>query len=266
MLIDGLAATTLSAEDRGLHYGDGVFETMRCRDGRVRWLDLHLARLQRGCERLGIAMPEPALLQRELQTLIEGEQRCLLKLIVTRGVAQGRGYRPTGGEQPTRVLRRYAWPAPGAAEFRVHRSPVVLGSNPLLAGIKHLNRLEQVLAQRAAAAAGVEEGLQCCESGEIVAGSMSNVFVVEDDVWLTPPIVHCGVAGVMRSLVMSTAARVGLAVREVTLTPAQLLKAPAIVLSNVRLGLQAVHWYEGRRLSVPASLPRLWEAIDGASS
>ena len=223
--VDGVAATTVSVDERALQYGDGLFETMSCRDGRVRWQALHLARLQRGCERLGIAMPDREVLQRELLQLASGQQRCLLKLIVTRGVATGRGYRPSGNERPSRILRRYEWPAAPAAEYRVHRSPVQLGRNPALAGIKHLNRLEQVLAQRAAAQAGVDEALQASEAGEIVAGTMSNVFVVQGDLWLTPPIVHCGVAGVMRSLVLSTAPELGLRVREAPLTPAQLLEA-----------------------------------------
>jgi len=265
-LVDGREAGAVSVHDRGLQYGDGLFETMCCRRGQVRWLGRHLARLQLGCERLGIAMPARESLQREFDRLAAGHERCLLKLIVTRGVAQGRGYRPSGSEQPTRILMRYDWPPAPAAEFRVHLSPVPLGGNPALAGIKHLNRLEQVLAQRAAAAAGVDEALQCDASGAIVSGTMSNVFVVQGKVWLTPPIIRCGVAGVMRSLVLATAPGAGLTVREATLTPADLLAAGAIVLSNARLGLQAVHWYEGRRLAAPDSLSRLWEAIDGAAN
>ena len=264
-LVDGVPATTLAVNDRAVQYGDGLFETMRCEGARVRWLDRHLARLQRGCERLGIAMPDPVLLQREFVMLLGGEDRCLLKLIVTRGAAAGRGYRPTGSERPMRILTRYDWPPPPAAEFRAHRSPIALGSNPALAGIKHLNRLEQVLGQRAAAIAGVDEALQATESGEIIAGTMSNAFLVQGDVWLTPPIERCGVAGIMRSLVLSCAPQVGIRVQESVLTAAQFAQAPAIVLSNVRLGLQAVHWYEGRRLGVPPALERLWEAIDGAA-
>ena len=264
-LIDGLAATTVSVHDRGLQYGDGLFETMTCVQGRVRWFERHLARLQRGCEQLGITMPEVAALRQEINMLALDRQRCLLKLIVTRGQAAGRGYRPTGAERATRILSRYEWPAAPGSEFRVQLSPVKLGRNVALAGIKHLNRLEQVLAQRVAGQAGVDEALQCCESGEVVCGTMSNVFVVDGNEWLTPTITACGVAGVMRSLVLALAPTVGLAVREVNLTPLDLLQVPSIVVSNVRLGLQAVHYYEGRRLAVPTSLTRLWEAIDAAA-
>ncbi len=264
-LVNGVPGDTVSVDERALHYGDGLFETMRCRDGQVRWLDLHLARLARGCERLGIAMPDRDQLRRELAQLVQGQQRCLLKLIVTRGVATGRGYRPSGAEQPTRILRRYAWPPAPAADYRVHHSPIRLGRNVALAGIKHLNRLEQVLAQQVAARAGVDEALQSTESGQLVAGTMSNVFLVDDNRWLTPPIIDCGVGGITRTLVLQHAAALGIEVREQPLTSADALATPAIVLSNVRLGLQAVHWYEGRRLSVPASMTRLWEAIDGAA-
>lgn len=265
-LVNGVPGRSVSVDERALHYGDGLFETLRCREGQVRWLDRHLARLARGCERLGIAMPERALLQQELAQLAAGPQPCLLKLILTRGVAAGRGYRPTGTEHPTRIVRRYAWPPPPAAEFRVHHSPVRLGRNAALAGIKHLNRLEQVLAQQAAARAGADEALQSSESGALVAGSMSNVFLVDGNRWLTPPIVECGVAGIMRTLVFTHGAAAGIEVHEQALAASDALASPAIVLSNVRLGLQAVHWYEGRRLAVPESAARLWEAIDGATN
>ena len=264
-LIDGLAATTVSVNDRGLQYGDGLFETMSCVRGGVRWFERHLARLQRGCERLGIAMPEVAALRQEVNILTGDRQRCLLKLIVTRGQAAGRGYRPTGAERATRILSRYEWPAAAGGEFRMQLSPVKLGRNVALAGIKHLNRLEQVLAQRVAGQAGVDEALQCCETGEVVCGTMSNVFMVNGNEWLTPCISACGVAGVMRALVLATAPKLGIAVRELNLTPLDLLQAESIVVTNVRLGLQAVHWYEGRRLAVPTSLTRLWEAIDAAA-
>ncbi|MGB8692389.1 MAG: aminodeoxychorismate lyase [Steroidobacteraceae bacterium] len=264
-LVDGLAASTVSVNDRGLQYGDGLFETMTCVHGRVRWLERHLARLQLGCEQLGIAMPDAAALRQEMAVLAGGRERCLLKLIVTRGQAVGRGYRPTGTERATRILSRHEWPAAPGSEFRLQLSPVKLGRNVALAGIKHLNRLEQVLAQRVAGQAGDDEALQCCESGEVICGTMSNVFVVNGDEWLTPGITACGVAGVMRSLVLAIAPTLAIAVREVKLMPADLLQAPAIVVSNVRLGLQAVHWYEGRRLAAPTSLARVWEAIDAAA-
>jgi 4-amino-4-deoxychorismate lyase len=263
-LVNGLPQDMVSVFDRGLQYGDGLFETLRCEQGRVRWFDRHLARLAAGCARLGLPEPDGKLLLREAESLLDGCPRALVKLVLTRGVATARGYRPTGDEQATRILTRHPWPAAAGQEFRLGLSPVRLACNPLLAGLKHLNRLEQVLAQRAAASAGVDEVLMCASDGEVISGSMSNLFLVQGGTLLTPPLLECGVAGVMRSLVLELAPTVGFSVRVAPLSVQQLAVAPALFVTNVRLGVQDVHWYEGRRLQVDAHGPRLQELIDHA--
>ena len=263
VLVNGQPVSLVSAHDRGLQYGDGLFETMRCEQGRVRWFDRHLARLRRGCERLGIEPPAGDVLRAEAESLVEAMPRALVKIIVTRGEATARGYRPSGDERPTRIVSVYPWPSAVTAGFRVGLSAVPLGANALLAGLKHLNRLEQVLAQRAAAGAGVHEVLMCSTDGAVVCGSMSNVFVRQGDGLLTPPLEKCGVAGVMRSLVMALAPRCGLTVRVAPVAVAQLAETPAMFVTNVRLGVQPVHWYEGRRLEVDERGARLQELIDG---
>jgi 4-amino-4-deoxychorismate lyase len=263
-LVNGQVQVMVSVFDRGLQYGDGLFETLRCEQGRVRWFDRHLARLSAGCARLGLPEPDGAVLLREAESLLGGFPRAIVKLVLTRGVATARGYRPNGDERTTRIVTRHPWPGAAAHEFRVGLSPVRLACNPLLAGLKHLNRLEQVLAQRAAATAGVDEVLMCSTNGEVVSGSMSNLFLVQGATLLTPPLLECGVAGVMRSLVLELAPQLGLAVRVVPLSAEQLAAAPALFVTNVRFGIQAVHWYEGRRLHLDAVGPRLQELIDHA--
>jgi 4-amino-4-deoxychorismate lyase len=263
-LVNGLPQAMVSVFDRGLQYGDGLFETLRCEQGRVRWFDRHLTRLAAGCARLGLPEPDGKLLLREAQSLLEGCPRALVKLVLTRGDATARGYRPRGDEQATRILTRHPWPAAAGPEFRLGLSPVPLACNPLLAGLKHLNRLEQVLAQRAAATAGVDEVLMCARNGEVISGSMSNLFLVQGGTLLTPPLLECGVAGVMRSLVLELAPQLGFSVREAPLSPEEVAAAPALFVTNVRLGVQDVHWYEGRRLQVDARGPRLQELIDHA--
>jgi 4-amino-4-deoxychorismate lyase len=262
-LVNGEVSDAAWVRDRGLQYGDGLFETIACRAGTPRWLERHFARLARGCERLGIVMPDVAQLSTEVRSLAAGHAAAVVKVLVTRGEAQGRGYRPTGSEQSMRVVSRHPWPAPTQAPFRVLQSPVRLGSQPLLAGLKHLNRLEQVLAQQAAQQACVDEGLLCDADGHVVCASAANLFVAMGEEWLTPPIIDCGVAGVMRSLVLEHAPRAGLLVREQRLRPPDLAGARHLTLSNVRLGLQAVHWYEGRELAADPRLARLQELIDG---
>ena len=264
MLINGRPGTQVNAHDRGLQYGDGVFETLRWADGRLCWFERHMARLMRGCERLGLAPPEAAQLRAEATSLAHGLPRALVKIIVTRGVATARGYRPTGDEVPARIVSVHDWPAAPPAEFRVGLSPVRINSNPLLAGLKHLNRLEQVLAQRAAGEAGLHEVLMCGERGTVACGSMSNVFVWQRDELLTPPAIECAVAGVMRALLIEAAPRLGLRLREQSLSPDDLATAPSMWVTNVRLGLQPVHWYEGRALAVDERGTRLMEWINGA--
>jgi 4-amino-4-deoxychorismate lyase len=263
-LVNGVPGDALSLHDRGLLYGDGLFETITCVQGRPRWFERHLRRLALGCDRLGLASPDAALLSSELARLAHGTARCIVKIILTRGVATGRGYRPSGQEVPTRVLARHDWTPPPVGPFLVNLSPVRLGGNALLAGIKHLNRLEQVLAQRAAAAAGVHEALMRDGAGRVICGSMSNLFVPAGDELLTPEIADCGVWGIMRALVMATAPAIGLRVREAPLTAEHLAGAPSLFVTNVRLGVQPVHCYEGRGLETDARLSRLQEAVDAA--
>jgi 4-amino-4-deoxychorismate lyase len=263
-LVNGSPAELVSVRDRGLQYGDGLFETMRAEHGRLRWFERHLARLALGCERLGLPPPDGALLRGEAESLAGSAPRALVKVILTRGAATARGYRPAGDERPTRIVSMHEWPPPAPAEWRAGLSSVRLGVNPLLAGIKHLNRLEQVLAQRAAGAIGLDEVLMASSAGELVGGSMSNVFLWFDDLLLTPPVADCGVAGVMRSLVLEAAAGLGIGLRIVPVPLAELTRAGAMFVSNVRLGVQPVHWFEGRRLGVDPRTAQLQEAIDGA--
>jgi 4-amino-4-deoxychorismate lyase len=264
MLVNGLPGTQVSAHDRGLQYGDGLFETLRWEQGRLRWFERHMARLRHGCQRLGIPPPNADRLRAEAMSLAQELPRALAKIIVTRGTATVRGYRPTGDEMPLRIVAVHEWPAAPPAEFRVGLSAVRINGNPLLAGIKHLNRLEQVLAQRAAAGAGLHEVLMCGERGTVACGSMSNLFAWRNDELLTPPAAECAVAGVMRAVLIEAAPRLGLHVREQSLSHAELAAAPALLQTIVRFGLQPVHWYEGRPLAVDERGARLMEWINGA--
>ena len=108
-----------------------------------------------------------------------------------------------------------------------------------------------------------DEVVMCTEAGAAVCGSMSNLFVCLSGEWLTPPVTQCGVAGVMRALVMAFAPRAGLSVRVATVTEAQLTTSTSMFVTNVRLGMQPVHWYEGRSLVLDERGARVQELIDG---
>jgi 4-amino-4-deoxychorismate lyase len=246
-LVNGAKAASVSIADRGLHYGDGLFETIAIRDGAPCLWEEHLARLRLGAGRLAIPMPAPGLLLAECLALAQGLAAGLVKLILTRG-SGGRGYRPPPTPLPNRLLLLYPRPTQpaGASEagVAVRWCRTVLGENPQLAGIKHLNRLEQVLARAEwdadADAGACAEGLMCDCRGRVIAGTMTNVFVYAGDRLLTPRLDSCGVAGTVRGVVLRLAPQLGIKVAEVDLRPADLHAASGLFLTNAVIGVWPV--------------------------
>ncbi len=260
--INGERAESLSALDRGLHYGDGVFETIACTHGRPRLLSLHLARLALGCARLRLPAPAAQRLRAGIEQAAAQADRSIVKLLLTRGIAVGRGY-GVSGEQGSWLVIRYPWPeedpALARAGVRVRTAVTRLGENPALAGLKHLNRLEQILARNEDTAVEAEEALMLSHSGKLISGTMSNVFLV-DGVGgrlrlRTPDLALCGVAGVMRRVLLREAAREGIPVSECPLTPADLDAAAEVFLTNARIGIWPVRSIDGRALA-PGPLTR----------
>jgi 4-amino-4-deoxychorismate lyase len=254
-------ADGISPFDRGLHFGDGLFETIACRRGKARFLSLHLERLTTGCERLRINIGDVASLRHEVQQAAAASPDGLLKVIVTRGEAVARGYGWSGTEVATRVVFQYPWP-PENAVFSSDGIPVRTarlryGENELLAGMKHLNRLEQVLARSEASAAEAAELLVYSSSGNLVSGTMSNVFVVQDGRLRTPRMDRCGVAGVMRRVVLREASADAIAMEESVLTAKDVEKASELFVTNARIGIWPVRSLDGRSFAVGPITRRL---------
>lgn len=250
--IDGVPARAVSARDRGLHYGDGLFETLACVRGRVRFADRHWMRLSAGCARLGIRYEDWPALEEEVVRLAALHDRSIVKVIITRGDAVTRGYGPSGREQARRCVLQWAWPRDDDARFdtgvQVRTARLRLGENPALAGLKHLNRLEQVLARAELAGSDADEALLFAGSGTLVSGTMSNVFLVRDGMLETPRLDRCGVAGVMRAVVIERATASGLACREHVLDHDALAAADEIFLTNARIGIWPVLALDAREL------------------
>jgi 4-amino-4-deoxychorismate lyase len=269
VLIDGVAEHLVPVLDRGLHYGDGVFETLGVRDGALRFEALHRQRLQEGCRRLALAVDVDAAFA-ELRELARDQQRCLLKLLVTRGDAVARGYAPTGSERPRRVSLRYDWPAergnPALDGVRVATARTRLGESAQLAGIKHLCRLEQVLARLEIANSGEDEALMANGARRLISGTMSNVFLVTHFEILTPRVDRCGVSGVMREVLIREAGKAGLKLRETDVELAELTRASEIFLTNVRIGVWPVREVDGRRLQPGPVTRRLQGLLEGVDA
>jgi len=249
--VNGRLRRWIDCRDRGLQYGDGLFETMRVRGHRVRFLDYHLERLFEGCRRLKLDAPEERLLRREITTRAAERAEAVLKLIVTRGIG-ARGYRPSGEERPTRVLSLHRLPPSAAAALRgpvrIRLCHTRLGSTPALAGLKTLNRLESVLARAEWHDARIWEGLMRDEEGNVVSGTMSNVFVRRGSTLLTPSLERCGIAGVMRRWVLEQARHLGLEAREGRLNLRELDRAEEVFMTNAVCGVVSVAMVqEGRR-------------------
>jgi 4-amino-4-deoxychorismate lyase len=220
----------------------------------------HLARLNRGAERLGIPSPDPALLRAETDALLIGVETGVLRITLTRGPG-GRGYRPPPRPEPTRILALYpAAPDPGrwrAQGANLTLCRAVLGTNPLLAGIKHLNRLEQVLARAEWDDPEIIDGVMTDSQGRVTCGTMSNLFLCGDNGIETPAVDRCGVAGTVRALVLRHAAALGIPAREADIPLATLARARGLFLTNALLGPLPVarvgpHRFDPR--AVPAEL------------
>ena len=250
VFVNGREGARVDPADRGLQYGDGLFETLAVRDGQARFVDWHLERLADGARRLALPPPD----QERLRALIAGAWpagRGVVKLIVTRGVG-GRGYRPATGTEPTCIVAGSEWPAWPASAWSegvcLRWCRTRLSRNPALAGIKHLNRLEQVLARAEWDDERIAEGLMQDDLGQVISGTQSNLFAVIDGQVVTPPVDQCGVAGVMRRALLGWAADQGIPVRERALRMEKLVQASELWLTNALIGAWPVRELAGRRI------------------
>ncbi|HET7330160.1 aminodeoxychorismate lyase [Dyella sp.] len=205
MLVNGQLSDSVNALDRGLSYGDGLFETIRFEAGQAPLWPRHMQRLAIGCERLHLPAPDTELLWQEAQQVGAGQSRFVLRITLTRGVGE-RGYAPPLTVAPTRIVAAFPSPALSTALYvdgvRVYRCQTSLADQPLLAGIKHLNRLEQVLARAEWNDPAIGEGLVCDRHGHVISATAANLFAVIDGVPVTPSVDRCGVAGVARAALL----------------------------------------------------------------
>lgn len=251
-LVNGKAeALGISALDRGLAYGDGVFRTFPVRHAQpVNW-DLHYARLAADSAVLGIACPPAAQLLGDIQQLFDNVAYAVCKVILTRGVGL-RGYRPPDDVLVTRIVIRSAMPDYPAENLqhgvRLHLCQLRLSEQPALAGIKHLNRLENVLARMEWQDAALSEGLLLDAHDCAIECTSSNLFARFGDVVCTPDLSRCGVAGVTRSRILSCLPELGYQTEVAPLPLQRLLQADEVIICNSLylawqvIALAGTHW------------------------
>ncbi len=263
MLVDGVASGQVSGLDRGLGYGDGLFESIRLVDTRVPLWSRHMQRLAEGCRRLQLPPPDPALLWRELQRVGAGMAQAVVKITLTRGIGE-RGYRLPVTTRPTRIVAAFV-PPPVAGEayfqgVRMHVCELRLAEQPRLAGIKHLNRLEQVLARAEWSDPAIAEGLLRDSHERMISATMANLFAVVGGELLTPALDRCGVAGVARAEVLAVCPQA----RVVELSLDALSAASEVFLSSSVRGILPVQSVAGRNFvsgEVARQLQQHWRNL-----
>jgi len=247
VLVNGTEKSEIAAADRGLNYGDGLFETIAVFFGIPELLLEHIRRLQQGCRRLNIPFNGWNKLESEIEQLaaaVTGVERAVIKLIITRG-SGGRGYQAPDMAEPMRMVILSPWPERPETPAKLCFCETPLGCNPALAGIKHLNRLEQVLA-RAEWNDEFDEGLMSNLSGDVIEGTMSNIFIVRDNLLITPDLTQCGVEGIMREQVIRLSKTEGIAINITRLTKDQILQADELFITNSLMGIRPVALFESR--------------------
>lgn len=235
-------------DDRGFQYGDGLFETIAIRDGKPRLWDFHLARLNKGCKRLGLNLSSASTLQLHVDIALrqspEDTESCIAKIIVTAGTQQ-RGY-ARSMKSPTEVFISIfpATPVNKPAYMKgiatmMCDTRLAVGSP--VAGLKTLNRIEQVLGRSEVAPTGAFEGLMRDAEDRLICGTMSNVFIVNDKLVKTPSVERCGVAGTMRRLVIQELERSDSGLEICDLTEDDLANADEVFIANSQMGVVPVH-------------------------
>jgi 4-amino-4-deoxychorismate lyase len=253
VLRGGEVASGVDAGDRGLAYGDGVFETLLVHQGQPVWWREHWDRLRRGAGMLGLPLPDEDLVRNETDALIAAAPRAVLKLILTRGPG-GRGYAPSPEALPTVVLSLHAAPPPApAAGLNLRWCRMSLAIQPALAGIKHLNRLEQVLARAEWNDPDLHEGLMCDSEGRVISATAANLFARIGGRWLTPRLQRCGIAGIARAWLLEHMPDAA----EAELRRADIEQAEALFLCNSVRGILPVRRLEAREWAVVEAIVQI---------
>ncbi len=247
ILVNGQASDRVDALDRGLAYGDGVFRTLRTAARAPLWWSDHYTKLAADCAALALDCPDEAVLRGEVGR-VAGEGAALAKIILTRGTGT-RGYAPPTGQTATRIVMGlpsplHAHPEP-ADGITARWCTLRLAQQPLLAGIKHLNRLENVLARAECNDPAILEGILCDTDGMLIGGVMSNLLWIARGILHTPDVSASGVAGVARTRLLRAAPRLGLDTRIDRFPPAAILAAEEVMICNSVLGVRRIAHLDG---------------------
>ena len=268
--VNGESRDSVFIQSRALNYGDGVFETIRVRDGNPEFFARHITRLKAGCQRLQINSVNWDKLVEECNLHLTGCEDAVLKVLLARGSSQ-RGYQYDATATTDRLISLFALNQNAGSTdnsgVRVRVCETRLGIQPLLAGIKHLNRLEQILARAEWTDSAIREGIMLDVNNQVIEGTMSNLFAVEDGVLYTPKLSLCGVSGVLRSVVLDVAKALKLETRVISLELSDLTNANEIFICNSLIGVcPVIEIQELKSYQVGAVTSQIQSAINYAET
>ena len=205
--VNGKISKTIDVRDRSVQYGDGVFETIAVKEKSLKFWKEHYQRLNKGCKVLKIKCPPEIFLKKEINKFLRKtkKEKLVLKIIISRGVG-GRGYNPPRNTKPTRILGIYDWPNYPLKNFtqgiQMSICKTRISDQPTLSEIKHLNKLEQIIARSEWQSKAISESIMLDSNNNVIEGTMSNFFGVKKNVFYTSTIKSAGVEGIMRRIIL----------------------------------------------------------------
>jgi len=248
-LVNGVQQNYIDIENRGLAYGDGLFTTAKIQNGHIQYFTAHIERLLSGCKKLGIAPPSREELINELSTVAKNYSLAVLKVMIT-ACSGGRGYARAKRNEHDLIIMVHDFPkhydAQASTGIKLGISKQQLGVNPMLAGLKHLNRLEQVLLRQELTSRADDDLLVTNINNEVIEATSANVFLFLRGKLHTPDINQSGVNGIMRQAILQRYPET--IVKPFTL--AELTKVEAMFICNCVMGVMPVATFNGRDLTM----------------
>lgn len=265
MLVNGVIESRIDCTDRGLQYGDGLFETIAFKAGKLLLWKAHMSRLQQGCKRLNIPVVAEDQWIGDIRKLAVTHDSAVFKLMITRG-SGGRGYAAPCDPEPTRIVAVYPWPKHSPDTYdkgiKVQICKTQITVNPSLAGLKHLNRLDNVMARSEWKDEGIAEGLMLDDQGYVIEGTMSNLFAIQNGSIATPKLNRCGINGVVRTAIIELARNRGFQFKEMDMTQADLQKMDEVFVCNSIIGIWPVTEIDGHSYSVGPMTKSIMNYLD----
>lgn len=266
-LVNGEKTESISVADRGLQFGDGVFETIRMHLGKPVWWQQHIDRLLDGCNRLRFSeLPDTEVLQQEANALAMDCDAGVLKIIITRGCSN------SGYVAPTEIpCNRILSLTPGMRRKSKAGQGIILGicqqrlpAIDTLSSIKHLNRLEQVLARLQCRVEGWDEGIMIDDQENVIEGSMSNLFIWQGDQLITPSLEKTGLKGLCRESVLSLAKENRISVKQSNLKLSDLENCSSLFMTNSLIGIWPVINFNSKLFPVCENTRLLQNKLENA--